>query len=147
MEYIYNSDGSNSHPKGFGPAGAAFVINGRDPHYILLPEGTNNVCELTAIVEAMEHFVVSCPIEDTAIFKSDSQWTVRIIAGIYNLPYHPIKYGLAHSVKERMGELFKRLDVVFDDHRMAVWWVPREENSAADHAANVARERAMEKYK
>lgn len=144
-EYIYHSDGSNSHPKGQGPAGAAFMINGRDAHYFPMETGTNNDSEFRGLVEAIEHFAVVHQPGDSAIFKSDSEYVVRTVAGWLNLVYHPVRYGLtSKSVKFR--PLLERIALVWDNRKMSLYWIPREDNMLADKASKEACDRAKKLY-
>jgi ribonuclease HI len=150
MQYLYNSDGSNSSPTGDGPAGAAFVLRLPDQKPINrqfpLAFGTNNIAEMTGMAEAIEHFAIHSTPEDTAIFHGDSQWVIRVLAGELNLAAHPIKYGMAANVRSRYLPLIKRIADVWDSSRMSLVWIPRNLNSLADQAANNARKKALEKY-
>lgn len=144
MTIIYSSDGSNSHPRGEGPAGAAFVVNGAKPRYFLLERGSNNEAEMyglaMAIAEAGFQTDDGSPVE----IHTDSQWCAYIVAGYLKLSYLP-HYALSKKNEDRFTSLLQTIELNWQPN-FTLKWVPRKLNREADRAANVARERAIEKY-
>lgn len=149
-DFIIFSDGSNSDNRGNGPAGAAFIVylDGVPFQWVKIPtqRGTNNDMEMLALKEAICYFADMRNEDDTAIFKADSQWAVRTVAGYLNLAGHPVKYGITPK-SEKFVPMLESIKRVWDNQRMQIYWIPRESNREADKLATQARLKALEMYK
>jgi ribonuclease HI len=127
-------DGACEPPKGGGIATYGFTIESSTLQHeefgLAVPPGseraTNNVAEYVGAIRALE-FLASVGYRGTVLVFGDSQLVVRQLSGEYEVraehlrPYH-----------EHLKALIARIgDVQFT-------WVPREENSRADHLSKLA---------
>lgn len=141
---VYASDGSNSHPTGQGPAGAAFVIDGADPHYFPMETGTNNEAEMHAFVKAVSHASAFCKAGQIVI-QTDSQWVAYTVAGYLKLNYLS-HYKIDAKNAPRFKVMLDTIQRMWKSEVMTLKWVRREENKEADKASKIAREQAMKMY-
>lgn len=145
--YIIHCDGSNSHPKGAGPAGAAFVVldaatgseytRGKRCH----PSGTNNKMELTAILAALEWSNLHTNMVNRVKIITDSQWATYTLAKVLKLDYLP------HYDTKHYPGIFDQIKILWEKDRMTLAWVKRSLNKIADEAAKAATEDAKQIYK
>ena len=126
---VINADGaSRGNP---GPAGAGWVIRDGSDGEVIIEEGlflgveTNNRAEYFALLFALEDALL-LRAENVSV-RLDSELLVKQITGVYR-----VKNAALRGLYARI----KRLSGSFKSFRIA--HVPREENRAADRAANAA---------
>ncbi|MBV8206422.1 MAG: ribonuclease HI family protein [Acidobacteria bacterium] len=118
-----------------GPAGYGVVIEdhaGRriDEFYRYLGRQTNNYAEYSGLIAALEYALQN---HFRALkILSDSELLVRQMKGIYKVRALPLQ-----ELYAKARALIRELDWFAIEH------IPREQNTEADHLANMAMDRAM----
>ena len=146
--YHIHVDGSNSHPKGAGPAACGIVVlrkDGDKPGEVAtrrkcFPSGTNNEMELNAILLGVEWANQYSGMHDEIVIISDSQWAAYTSAKALNLDY------LTQYNTDKYPGLFQRIQILWEDDRMSLQWVPREKNHIADREAGEALKEAKDLF-
>lgn len=129
---IVEADGASRGNPG-AAAGGAVVL---DPETglvvaragVMCGHASNNVAEYRGMIEGLEIALTMAP-EATIHVRMDSKLVVEQMSGRWKIK-HPDMQNLARSAKELIAS---RL-VTFE-------WIPREQNSLADAAANAALDR------
>jgi len=128
--YIVHADGASRGNPGEAAAGA--VILDADDGTVLAEIGTlcgiasNNVAEYRGLIEALR-LLRSWQATEPVLVKMDSKLVVEQMSGNWKVK-HP---DMRELVKTAHAIIREGLDVEFQ-------WVPREDNSLADAAANRA---------
>lgn len=123
---IYTDGASRGNP---GPAAAGYVVDGM-PYGKKLGKQTNNYAEYMAIVLGLEkakEILEKKSSEAEIEVRMDSELATRQLNGLYKVKNAGIK-----PLFERVKKLAEEFQGVKFSH------VPREENQAADKAANDA---------
>ena len=134
---IVEADGASRGNPG-AAAGGAVVLNPESGQIlaragILCGHASNNVAEYRGMIEGLEIAFELSP-DATVHVRMDSKLVVEQMSGRWKIK-HPDMQNLARVARE----LIKVRSVTFE-------WVPREQNSLADAAANAALDR-QESYR
>ncbi len=126
---IYTDGGSRSNP---GPSACAFVAtdaNGRLIHQqgFYLGTATNNQAEYQAVIEALKWVSTLNPQRSTLNFYLDSQLIVNQLQGNFKIKNQGLKIK-----NSEIKELIKNYKLQIKNY----WYVPREQNAAADFLVN-----------
>ena len=118
MIYIYTDGACSGNP---GPGGSAFIVVKDDKpifHWThSLPETTNNICELWAIINACKWAEENCPL-DQIVIRTDSAYCHNCYAQKWFRNWQ--KNGWKNSKKEPVAnkELWQQLIPFFEDERL-----------------------------
>jgi ribonuclease HI len=129
---IVEADGASRGNPG-AAAGGAVVLDPETGQVVaragvLCGHASNNVAEYRGMIEGLEIAVSMAP-EATIHVRMDSKLVVEQMSGRWKIK-HPDMQDLARAARE----LITSRSVTFE-------WVPREQNSLADAAANAALDR------
>lgn len=119
MIYIYTDGACSGNP---GPGGSAFIAvenNKKIYHWSMpIPEATNNICELLAIVEACRWAEEACP-SDQITIRTDSAYCHNCYVQKWFRNWQ--KNGWKNSKKEPVAnkKLWQQLIPFFKDERFS----------------------------
>lgn len=129
---VVEADGASRGNPG-AAAGGAVVLDPETGQVVakagvLCGHASNNVAEYRGMIEGLDIALAMAP-EGSVHVRMDSKLVVEQMSGRWKIK-HPDMQDLARAARELIGSR----SVTFE-------WVPREENSRADAAANVALDR------
>ena len=129
---VVEADGASRGNPG-AAAGGAVVLDPETGQVVakagvLCGHASNNVAEYRGMIEGLDIALAMAP-EGSVHVRMDSKLVVEQMSGRWKIK-HPDMQDLARAARELIGSR----SVTFE-------WVPREENSRADAAANAALDR------